>query len=267
MTKMIIFANMKMSFYIEYRAPFGQSLHICITYYNTEMHQRTHNLLMHTDDGNTWTVETNNMIFSHSPIAYVTYHYQVEDDHGKCLRKEWDGIPRFYAIDDSKNYIFQDQWRDLSLQYYLFRWTKRPLTILKSTPFFDRSVLFRVSAPHIKRDQRVALLGNEGSLGAWNVKHPLPMHYVGNGDWILSINAYALRLPLEYKYVVVSEETHDVVEWEKGENRHTKIPRLEFGDQLILHGGNLRTDCELVCHDDYFNKDNILTHEIRELYI
>lgn len=264
---MIIFANMKMSFQIEYRAPFGQSMHLCVTYYNAEMHHRVHDLLMHTDDGNTWEVETSSMVLSHFPIAYVEYHYQVEDDHGKCIRKEWSGVPRVYAIDDSKNYIFQDQWRDLSLQHYLFRWTKRPLAYLKNIPFFDRSIVFRVSAPHIKSSQHVALLGSEGPLGAWNVKHPLPMHYIGDGDWMLSINAYAIRLPLEYKYVVVSDETHDVVEWEKGENRRTKIKRLEWGEQLVLYGGNLRTDCELVCHDDFFNKDNTITHEIRELYI
>lgn len=264
---MIIFANMKMSFQIEYRAPFGQSLHLCVTYYNAEMHHRAHNLLMHTGDGSTWTVETSSMMLSHFPISYLEYHYQVEDDHGKCIRKEWSGVPRVYAIDDSKNYIFQDQWRDLSLQHYLFRWAKRPLAYLKNTPFFDRSIVFRVSAPHIKSYQRVALLGSEAPLGAWNVKHPLPMYYIGDGDWLLSINAYALRLPLEYKYVVINDETHDVVEWEKGENRQTKLKRLEWGEQLILHGGNLRTDCELVCHDDYFNKDNTIAHEIRELYI
>lgn len=132
---MIIFANMKMSFQIEYRAPFGQSMHLCVTYYNAEMHRRVHDLLMHTDDGNTWEVETSSMVLSHFPIAYVEYHYQVEDDHGKCIRKEWSGVPRVYAIDDSKNYIFQDQWRDLSLQHYLFRWTKRPLAYLKTSPF------------------------------------------------------------------------------------------------------------------------------------
>ena len=65
---MIIFANMKMSFQIEYRAPFGQSMHLCVTYYNAEMHRRVHDLLMHTDDGNTWEVETSSMVLSHFPV-------------------------------------------------------------------------------------------------------------------------------------------------------------------------------------------------------
>ena len=258
---------MKLSFNIEYRAPFGLSLHVHIAYIGTDGHVRFSNLPMHTDDGVAWTLETSSVSFPHVGVIYIAYHYQVEDDNGKVLRKEWNGVPRIYAPDITKDFIFLDMWRDISMQHYIYHWLKRPAAVLKNIPYFDKSVIFRVSAPQVGRGFSVALLGGEATLGRWNVQRYLPMYYVGDGDWMLSINAYALELPLEYKYVVVDDSTHHLVEWESGYNRRIGSLKLEPSQQIVVHGGNVRTRCRLVCHDDFFNKDNVINHEIRELYI
>ena len=93
------------------------------------------------------------------------------------------------------------------------------------------------------------------------------MHYVGDGDWMLTINAYAMVFPFEFKYVVVDKATHDIVEWESGDNRKADVIRLEDGEQLVIYGGNIRTKCKLVYHDELLGIDDITNHEIRELYI
>ena len=259
--------NMKLSFNIEYRAPFGQSLHVNIAYMGSDGHTRLQNLPMHTDDGVNWLLETTSVSFPHVEIVYMAYSYQVEDDNGKVMRREWNGVPRLYASDCTKDFIFLDKWRDISVQHYIYRWLKRPAAVLRNIPYFDKSVIFRVSAPQVESGFSVALLGGEPTLGRWNVQRYLTMYYVGDGDWMLSINAYAVALPLEYKYVVVDDSTHHVVEWERGMNRSIGPLKLESGQQIVAYGGNIRTQCRLICHDDFFNKDYVINHEIRELYI
>ena len=71
---------MKLNFSIRYKTPFGQSMHVCIRYIDKDGHVRDVNEPMRTDDGDTWTVETAGIVFTHVPIRYLVYTYQVEDD-------------------------------------------------------------------------------------------------------------------------------------------------------------------------------------------
>lgn len=259
---------MKLNFSIRYKTPFGQSMHVCIRYIDKDGHVRDVNEPMRTDDGDTWTVETAGIVFTHVPIRYLVYTYQVEDDAGKVMRKEWNAVPRMFGLDVSRNYIFHDIWRDLSLQHYIYATSQeREAKQVGSMPCFNRSVIFRISAPQVHENCLVAVLGSEPTLGVWNVRRYLPMHYVGDGDWMLTINAYAMVFPFEFKYVVVDKATHDIVEWESGDNRKADVIRLEDGEQLVIYGGNIRTKCKLVYHDELLGIDDITNHEIRELYI
>lgn len=222
---------------------------------------------MHTDDGSLWMVETTGLLLSHVVLDSMTYHYQLEDNDGKVCRKEWDATPRFYIINPSNDYFFQDIWRDLSVTRYLYPLSKRKKFRLDDIPQFNRSIIFRVSAPQVGDDQTVALLGSEPTLGVWKVMRYLPLHYIGDGDWMLSINAYALELPFEFKYVVVDNKTHDVVEWESGDNRKVEVSHLGDHEQLVIFGGNVRTKCKLSFHEELLDEEHTLEHEIRELYI
>ena len=258
---------MKLSFKIEYRAPFGQSMHACIKYTTKDKHQYERNVLMHTDDGHLWQAETSGIMLNRPPIDWVTYYYQLEDNNGKVCRKEWTGVPRCFVLDESKNYIFQDIWRDLAISRYLFPLSKRPKTKIAAIPQFNRSVIFRVSAPQVEDTQCVALLGSEAILGRWNETRYLPLQYVGDGDWMLSINAEAIGIPFEFKYVIVDNQSHEVITWENGDNRTIGVDRLDDSDQLVVYGGNVRTPCKLVFHDELFNEDHTLNYEVRDLYI
>lgn len=258
---------MKLSFDIRYRAPFGQSMHVCLTYIDVDQHEREVDLLMRTEDGNLWTVETSGTVVNHSRVRSLLYYYQLEDDDQKPLRKEFVAVPRYYAVDSTKDYHFHDIWRDLPLQTFLYPRSHRKTTRLDAIPFFNESVVFRVSAPHVGDGQAVALLGSEPSLGAWSEQRYLKMHYVGNGDWMLSINAYALRLPFEYKYVVVDNNSHDIVAWEKGDNRRVDQKELQPNEQLVIYGGLVRTKCPLVYKDEWLDEAFETEYELQELYI
>lgn len=248
---------MKLKFSIDYSTQWGESLHVVMTYRSGEIRQteddtivnngRSINLLMQTEDGQSWTVETAVVASRQHPITEFTYYYQVEDSDGRLLRKEWTLVPRCYAFDATQNYIFIDQWRDSPLNAHLYSdaylttqhrrldETVRPLRV----PMYRKTLLFRVSAPQLKQGQSVALIGSHPALGNWSEARYLRMEPMGQSDWMLSVNVDAVLMPLEYKYVVVDDKTHALVAWEDGDNRIVEMAPTD-GHVLVYHGGGLR---------------------------
>lgn len=239
---------MKLKFSIRYRTAWGESLHISIAYHSQDGTVKQYNLLMQTEDGEVWTVETAALESRQHPLSHIVYIYQVEDADGNVLRREWDLVPRVYHFDTSKDYVFPDQWRDLPLPYHLY--TNAYLTMVHGhlnehvealrLPLFRRTITFRVSAPQLQPGQAVAICGSHPAIGSWNTSRYLRMEYAGQHEWMLTVNALGMLFPIEYKYVVVDDETHAFVAWEEGDNRTTGDVELEDGEVLVLYGEHLR---------------------------
>lgn len=238
---------MKLKFVIPYSTQWGESLHVVVNYLSQDGSRRTQNLLMQTQDGLLWTLETAATMSRQHPVASITYAYQVEDGDGRVLRREWSGVQRVYYFDSSKNYVFDDQWRDMPLCYHLY--SNAYLTTQKvahgerveplRVSLYRKTVLFRVSAPQLQKGQSLALLGSHPMLGNWSPVRYLRMEYIGQRDWLLSLNMDAVGLPLEYKYVVVEDQTNELVAWEEGDNRQIS-EELADGEVRVLYGGMLR---------------------------
>ena len=262
---------MKLKFTIHYHTAWGESLHVSIHFYSQDGTVRHQNLLMQTEDGEVWSLETSALMSRHHPLTHIVYSYQVEDGDGQVLRKEWDMIPRSYHFDASKDYVFPDEWRDRPLPMHLYSAAYRTTMKLSEgveiasphshrekrpqepLPLYRRTVVFRVSAPQLKQGQAVAVCGAHPAIGSWSTSRYLKMEPVGQGDWMLSVNAQGWLLPIEYKYVVVDEQSHELLSWEEGDNR-----TIDYGQQaadngmpgatnevpdgqvLVLHGGHLR---------------------------
>ena len=241
---------MKLKFTINYNTAWGESMHVVISYHSQDGTQRQQNLIMLTDDGQLWTLETAALVSRHHPLSHISYRYQVENADGEVLRQEWDMVPRVYFFDASQNYIFPDQWRDRPLPYHLYSDAYRTTqhaprgeeVEAARVPLFRRTVLFRVSAPQLKKGQAVAICGSHPAIGSWNTSRYQLMHYVGNGEWVLSVDALGWLMPIEYKYVVVDTATHALVAWEEGDNRIIS-EELADGQVLVLYGEPLRL-CE-----------------------
>ena len=253
---------MKLKFTIHYNTAWGESLHVAIDYHRQDGTVRHQNLLMQTDDGELWTLETAALMGRQHSLSLISYAYQVEDGDGNVLRREWDMVPRIYHFDATKDYIFPDQWRDRPLPMHLY--SAAYLTTIGRPhgerakalplPLFRRTVMFRVSAPQLKKGQAVAVCGSHPAIGSWSPSRYLKMDYAGEGEWLLTVNAQGWLLPIEYKYVVVDTETHELLKWEEGDNRIVSIGaqsvsvdsvdgnnrELPDGHVLVLHGGHLR---------------------------
>ena len=245
---------MKLKFSIRYHTAWGESLHVNIDFYSLDGTVRHQNLLMETEDGELWTLETSALMSRQHPLSHIQYRYQVEDSDEQVLRKEWDMIPRIYFFDATKDYVFPDEWRDSPLPMHLY--SSAYLTTQHRTadqlqalhmPLFRRTILFRVSAPQLKSGQLVAVCGSHPAIGSWNTSRYLAMEYAGDGEWLLTVNAQGWLLPIEYKYVVVDAHTHELVAWEEGDNRVVTIDEINGnsseipdGQVLVLYGGHLR---------------------------
>ena len=245
---------MKLKFSIQYGTQWGQNLYVVITYRSSDHTETTQRLMMVTTDGMEWSLETTVLESRKHPITSFLYNYQVEDNDGNVIRKEWDAIPRIYYFDSSKDYVLVDRWRDVPLQYHLY--SKAYLTTMGledndkveplRVPLYRKTILFRVSAPQLQKGQSVAIVGSHPALGSWNVARYLRMESIGRFEWLLSVNVEAVLLPIEYKYVIVDDNTHAFVAWEEGDNRTTDglLPAdqtmVPDGTVLVVYGESLR---------------------------
>lgn len=243
---------MILKFSIDYNTVWGEELHVVVTYIGRNGSRRSFDIPMKTEDGVHWTLDTVTIQARNHPIAYFQYIYKVEDGKGNVIRTEWCEVPRLYCLDTTKDYVMPDTWRDYPLQSHLM--TKAYLATLFlpleqslvpiQVPLFRRTLLFKVLAPQLKKGQSVAVCGSHPALGNWNATHYLKMQCEGRQEWMLAVNVDGMmQLPLEYKFVVVDDNTHSVVQWEEGNNRTTGDFNVEEGQVLVLDGGILRV-CE-----------------------
>ena len=245
---------MKLKFKIQYGTQWGQNLYVMITYRSADGTERSNRLMMLTSDGLQWEVETAALVSRQHPITSFSYFYQVEDADGSVLRKEWNAVPRTYYFDASKSYVLADQWRDVPLQYHLYsnaylttaHFQRDEEVQALRVPLYRKTIIFRVSAPQLQKGQSLAIIGNHPAIGSWNTARYLKMEYIGRYDWLLSVNVDAILLPIEYKYVIVDDNTHALLEWEEGDNRTTDglLPPdqnvIPDGTVLVAYGGSLR---------------------------
>jgi 4-alpha-glucanotransferase len=245
---------MKLRFTINYGTQWGENLHVVISYKSLDGTVRTSDLLMSTDDGNYWTLETAVVESRQHPVDSFTYFYQVEDGEGCVLRREWTQVPRSYHFDASKSYLFPDFWRDIPLQYHLYSSAYAVMAGLprdekvevRRVPLYRKTIIFRVSAPQLRKGQSLAVLGSHPALGDWNSARFLRMEYIGQFDWILSVNVDAILMPIEYKYVIVDDATNALTAWEEGDNRtadgvfSSGQNTIPDGMVLVLYGQSLR---------------------------
>lgn len=244
---------MKLKFTIHYHTAWGERLHVVVGYHHQDGSCKQQNLAMQTDDGRLWTLETAVLVSLRHPLSHIEYHYQVESGEGEVVRREWTLVPRRYYFDASKDYLFQDQWRDRPLAYHLY--TKAYRTSVRDLreeevevarlPLFRRTVLFRVAAPQLQAGQAVAVLGSHPAIGSWNITRYVEMQYVGCSEWMLSVDVMGWQMPVEYKYVVVDVKSHALLAWEEGCNRliSTDTEQMNDGKVLVQYGEPLRL-CE-----------------------
>lgn len=218
---------MTLNFSIEYRTEWGQNVEVELCFLSAEGKTHPERILLDTEDGYTWKKRFTLKAYAKT----LTYTYIITDGSRVC-RREWDAVPRLFPADDARTYFFIDHWRDVSDSAHCYSdayvaATGRGRLPLPAIALFPRTYLFRVQAPQLAEGERVALVGDQPALGSWDVRRALPLTPSDRHEWILSISADGLRLPFQYKYVIMGagdKEQRVVpvdVKWEEGPNRQS----------------------------------------------
>jgi len=205
---------MKLYFNIEYYTNLGEKLELIID--EKDSATRTYSMF-HTGNG-TWKCEVD--YFSKS----VSYKYQLVDDHGTVLRKEFVkhvlNFPHNY-----KEFLINDYWNSKNFpeNYLNNKILRNKFTQLKPEKLLvlkKHTHLFRIEAPIYNSDWNVVMIGNTTSLGNWSYDKAVHLVQTDFGTWEISVEIPEAQ-QIEYKYAIFDKSKQKVIDVENGENRKT----------------------------------------------
>lgn len=224
---------MKIELSINYRTSWGEVVCVEFDIKRSKGGKLKRSFNLETQDGYLWSTEVNLNI--KDAVGFTYYYYIMQD--GIVVRQGWLGAPRTFHYDEVKTLRIRDSWRDLPELAHLYSSAYCHLNGLDAAdhvdlPYYRKTFILRVQAPQLLEGQALALVGNLPILGAWDARHALRMTKDGLHEWCISLSADGLSTPFEYKYVVVKEETGDLVAWEEGGNRNSG--RWEIANDEIV---------------------------------
>ena len=134
----------------------------------------------------------------------------------------------------ANDYTIYDHWRDIPEDSYLYSSAftdcvnHQQLAEVKDNTF-AKTIRLIVRAPQLREGERLALIGSDPLVGAWDVKRAVPMVEQAYNEWTVDINAEALAVNyLEFKFVALNDKNSSKA-WETGYNRSVEIPEMKAG--------------------------------------
>src|SRR5215470_17694763 len=196
--------------------------------------------MFHLGDG-VWSAELNipNKVF------LLHYRYFLKSEKDKLIFEEWNHSHYVRLNNHYKNYHVWDFWQ-LKPQHSIFyssafvkNWFARQ-NEYNVVPIYEKTIRIKTSAPLITPNERVALLGNNETLGNWNPEKTLPFSCEKFPDWQIDLDADKLSKTFEYKFCIINEENKTFLRWEEGENRCLNVPLLEKDETFIVSNSQFR---------------------------
>ena len=212
---------MNLSFQINYRAEYGQSLCVIETKASILGWTEEHPLVMNCHGQDFWTVSLPISDFA----GEVQYKYAIRLQNGGFIYEA--GEPRRLVLNaNDKKLVVRDQWQvddyekafmTTAFKEALFRREDPPQPSLQREGV-KGNVRFSIVVPQVLPTQGVAIVGNIPELGKWNTDDKVAMCDCEFPLWQATIQVAADQV-IEYKYVVYDLHSGKVVDMEWGENR------------------------------------------------
>ena len=226
---------MKLQFNLLYQTTFGEDLVLNILTGNDTRKVDRHKMI--TLDGQHWSADVN---MAAKAESFIDYYYSVERGDVE-ERHEWLVEPHrleFAAVKGAR-YIVYDHWIDLPEDSYMYSSAitecidaRQRALCTKSE--FGRTIRLKVRAPQLKIGERLAVVGADPQLGAWDVDQALPMTEHECHEWVVSIDADRLSSSrLEFKFLIQNEKVAVPQLWENSQNRTIDLPAIEKGDVVV----------------------------------
>ncbi len=207
---------MKIQFKIHYITGWGQTFYLVLHY----PENKTEKVEMHYNDQSEWTVE----IQVDSDTKSISYQYMIQNPD---LSEEYEyGEIREIEVNSEKNSVnIIDNWRasygdsPFSTAAFSDCFFKRESSHSKETSSISGNLILRVNCSQMEPDRHFAIVGNQDFLGNWDVSKKVRLDDTKFPVWSIDINAEKIKLPLEYKYLIVDSKTDEVLAWGGGPNR------------------------------------------------
>ena len=228
---------MKVSFNINYRTNWGESLYIvggpaAMGAWNDQSALR-----MHLVGPSQWQIE----VELPENTGSFDYRYIVKPEYG-AWRLEWGEAHKFIAGKGVKNFEIYDSWQDMPQDkpYYSSAFVdgilRRSFRDQEKAPR-PGEMIFRVWAPMIEPDEILAIAGSLDVLGNWEPAQALRLSDARYPLWEGAIPLDRVKTPFEYKFVILKKDTLEPVGWELLDNRTCGIDTSKCADGCIIIDG------------------------------
>ncbi len=226
---------MKILFNLEYQTTFGEELVLNIL---AEEDAKPSRHKMTTLDGLHWFVELSK---AYKPGTYIDYYYSLQRGDEES-RHEWLVTPHRleFAAQKGMRYTVYDHWIDIPEDAFMYSSAftdcvlARPRALSAPTGF-QRTVRMKVRAPQLRLNERLVVVGEPESLGAWNIQKAVVMTEHQPHEWVATLDASKLPAGhFEFKFIVLDTEPDFTPLWEQGGNRSIDLSELG-GSEVVVY--------------------------------
>lgn len=235
---------MKITLNINYHTDWGESLYVTGTIPELGNGDFSKAVEMNLVSPDTWQLTLG---LSRDPGDF-DYSFIVKAPE-RSWRFEWGKPHVFRSGKGIDSYAIFDSWHDLPSDKpfyssaFINGMLRRPFRDqpLKSLP---DTLNIRIEAPMIRPDQVLAISGEGDLLGNWDTEQALYLNDAHFPTWEINLPLAQLKIPFEYKFLILNKEDKSVIGWEAMNNRiygiHTALP----GTQVVIDGTRFRNPCE-----------------------
>jgi 4-alpha-glucanotransferase len=236
------FQNMKKKKYIfkiPYSTQWGQLLRVVIN--PTDLFDEKLNIYVDcsTTDGHTWSGESENL------MSQFYYKYEVLNIPNII---EEAARPRYIDVENitSETIILNDFWRsdsDKNNIFYAAAFSEvifNPERNLKNKieETTDNNISFTLNSPCIPKNKKVGIVGNIAALGNWAT--PIILQANNYPEWRIDVFVHDDVGIVEYKYVLIDDDTQLISYWEPGSNRQLPYTNTKENAFQIIHDDGFR---------------------------
>ncbi|MBR6508302.1 MAG: 4-alpha-glucanotransferase, partial [Paludibacteraceae bacterium] len=209
---------MNLTFQINYRTPYGQSICIIETEHSVLGWTEANPLVLTCQGQDFWTATLQISDFA----GAITYKYAIRLPEGGYIYEA--GLPRTLTLRSAdKRVVVRDFWKaqDYEKAFYTTAFLKS--LFARKNPAKPKvakgNIRFSIDLPQILPTQGVGIIGNVPELGNWSASNMLQMSDADFPIWRADADIDPDQI-VEYKYVIYDLHSGNVVDIEWGENRH-----------------------------------------------
>jgi 4-alpha-glucanotransferase len=226
---------MKLLFNLDYRTSFGEDMVLNIL--PEEEGGKVSQHKMTTLDGEHWFVELTKTV---KPGTYMDYYYSLVRGDEEA-RHEWQVEPHRleFAATKATRYTIYDHWIDIPEDAYMYSSAFTECVMARQREKTTRSeyqstIRLKVRAPQLRQEERLAIVGEPASLGAWDARKAVVMAEHEYHEWAVSLDASQLpKDRFEFKFIIIGNGTESLM-WEQGANRSIELPQIEQ-DEVVVY--------------------------------